>query len=158
MRSSVKQRMRYWGFLLSKLLVAGAVVSGALWVLNLFWRPATPFLHINGYQFAYDLPYTAAAGAIFLIGIGLIYLCILDQRYRCRVCLRRLRMPVLSGSWSSMLQFGRPRVEYICIYGHGKLNISELKISGLENPTWTEHEDYWTELCGAGKQDSTTLR
>ena len=57
----------------------------------------------------------------------------------CRVCLRRLRMPVETGSWSRMLQFGRPRIEYICPYGHGTLREDELQISGLENPEWKAH-------------------
>jgi hypothetical protein len=151
MFASVQQFMRYWSFLVAKLFAAGAIITGLLWSVNRFWTPRTPLFHINNYQFGYDLPYTALAGVIFLLGIGLVYLCILDQRYRCRVCLRRLRMPILTGSWSKMLQLGRPKTEYICLYGHGKLNISELHISGIENPEWTEHADYWAELCGTGK-------
>ena len=61
---------------------------------------------------------------------GVLYLIIWDQRYRCRVCLRRLRMPIETGSWGRMLQFGRPRIEYICPYGHGTLKEDELQISG----------------------------
>jgi len=53
-----------------------------------------------------------------------------------------------------MLQFGRPEIEYICIYGHGKLNVSEVQISGSENPEWTpQQQDMWAELTGAGKED-----
>ena len=67
----------------------------------------------------------------FLLCCRHLYLIIWDQRYRCRVCLRRLRMPIETGSWSRMLQFGRPRIEYICPYGHGTLKEDELQISGL---------------------------
>ena len=95
-----------------------------------------------------------AVGLWFLLCCGAVYVCIWDQRYRCRVCLRRLRMPVETGSWSRMLQLGRPRIEYICPYGHGKLNVAELQISGRENPEWTQHEDLWDELCAASKADS----
>jgi hypothetical protein len=52
-----------------------------------------------------------------------------------------------------MLQFGRPRIEYICPYGHGTLREDELQISGLENPEWTPHsDDMWEELYAASKE------
>jgi hypothetical protein len=90
---------------------------------------------------------------LFLGFCAALYLSIWDQRYRCRVCLRRLRMPVETGSWSRMLQFGRPRIEYICPYGHGTLKEHEFQISGLENPEWTPHsDDMWEELCASSKE------
>jgi hypothetical protein len=103
-------------------------------------------------RFGYDLAYTLVVGLWFLATCGLLYLCAKDQRYRCRVCLRRLRMPVETGSWGRMLQFGRPRIEYICPYGHGTLKESELQISGLENPEWTPHAEMWEELCATAKE------
>jgi hypothetical protein len=90
----------------------------------------------------------------FLFGAGMLYLIVYDQRYRCRVCLRRLRMPVETGSRGFMLQLGRPRTEYICPYGHGTLKQEEFQTSGLENPEWTAHSgDMWDELYAASKQD-----
>jgi hypothetical protein len=89
----------------------------------------------------------------FLFGAGMLYLVVYDQRYRCRVCLRRLRMPVETGSRGFMLQMGRPRTEYICSYGHGTLKQEEFQTSGLENPEWTAHSgDMWEELYAASKQ------
>ena len=44
----------------------------------------------------------------FLLCAGALYLIVHDQRYRCRTCLRRLRMPIGTGSWGQMLQLGRP--------------------------------------------------
>jgi len=94
--------------------------------------------------------------AWFLLAVGVGYLIVWDQRYRCRTCLRRLRMPVETGSWGQMLQFGRPRIEYICVYGHGTLRAEELQISGREQPEWTPNSgDFWQELCGSGKDSST---
>jgi hypothetical protein len=91
--------------------------------------------------------------AWFLLCAVALYLIIWDQRYRCRVCLRRLRMPIQTGSWGRMLQFGRPRIEYICPYGHGTLKEDELQISGLESPEWTPHsDDLWDELCASSKE------
>ena len=107
-------------------------------------------------RFGYNLRYTLAVLVWFLLFAGALYLVIWDQRYRCRVCLRRLRMPVETGSWSRMLQFGRPRIEYICPYGHGTLREDELQISGSRNPEWTPHsDDIWAELCASGKELTT---
>ncbi len=144
--------MRYWLFLLGKFVVAAGLTGALLWAVNFFWDARTPLFHLAPYQFGYDLLYTTVIGAVFLIAYGLVYLTILDQRYRCRVCIRRLRMPVETGSWSRMLQFGRPRIEYICIYGHGKLNVEELQFTGIENPKWKQHESMWEELF-AGTKD-----
>jgi len=62
-------------------------------------------------------------------------------------------MPIMTGSWSRMLQLGRPGFEYICPYGHGNLKVAELQISGTESPEWTEHQDLWEELCAASRDD-----
>lgn len=145
--------MKYWLFLLLKFVAAAFLSGGLLWTVNLFWSPRTPFFYLAPFLFGFDLLYTTAAGIVFLAAYGLVYLAILDQRYRCRVCLRRLRMPVETGSWSRMLQFGRPRMEYICTYGHGKLNVEEIQFTGIENPKWKQHEDMWKELYGTGKPD-----
>ncbi len=158
----IKTHVRYWGFLVLKL--AGAAVGAAcsLWFLNLFFRPYTPFLQfinydkfLSGY---FDLSYTTLLGVWFLFAYGLFYLAIWDQKYRCRTCLRRLRMPIETGSWGYMLQLGRPQIEYICPYGHGKLNVAEIQISGTVAPEWTEQGDIWAELFAetkAGDGDET---
>ena len=58
-----------------------------------------------------------------------------------------------------MLQLGRPQIEYICPYGHGKLNIEEIQITGKTTPAWTEHGDLWEELFAASKDsDSEALK
>ena len=145
--------MRYWAYLAGKIGVSAGVMYGLLLWLNYSW-PFPPKFH--GYappRFGYDLLYTLVTGLWFLACCGLLYLCIWEQRYRCRVCLRRLRMPVETGSWGGMLLLGRPRIEYICPYGHGTLKESELHISGHENPEWTKHAEYWEELCAGAKDE-----
>ena len=151
MFQAVKSQLRYWGFLLLKLIGAGIGSAAALWFLNLFWWPETPLFSWNRVQFCYDLLYTTLAGVWFLFSYGLFYLAFWDQKYRCRTCQRRLVMPVETGSWGFMLQLGRPRIEYICPYGHGTLNIEELQISGKVQPEWTKHGDIWDELFTAGR-------
>jgi hypothetical protein len=164
MNDRVKQNMRYWGFLVMKVALSCAIAAVFLCEINYSWYPHQPLPIINLTYFGGSLEaarrgqtssallYTGLVGLWFLFLAGLLYLSVLDQRYRCRVCLRRLRMPIGKGSWGRMLQFGRPEVEYICIYGHGKLNVPELQISGLENPEWKEHGDIWSELF-AGDPD-----
>jgi hypothetical protein len=141
--------MRYWGLLAVKLGVSGLLL-GCIWFVITLLLPR-PHLY-RGQFLGFDLPWTLAAGLVFLISCGLVYLAILDQRYRCRVCARRLRMPVTSGSWGPMLQLGRPRVEYICPYGHGTLKVAELQISGLEPSEWQKHGDMWEELLSPDKE------
>jgi hypothetical protein len=139
--------MRYWAYLAAKLL-ATAVCLRYIW-LGMTWLLPRPHLYRNNFL-GYDLNWTLAAGLFFLISCGAVVACVLEQRYRCRVCLRRLRMPITTGSWGQMLQLGRPRVEYICPFGHGTLKVEELQISGIESPNWQRHDDdIWKELVGA---------
>jgi hypothetical protein len=144
MPASVQQFVRYWGFLFAKFVIAGTIMGTLVWILNGLWSGTARHPHFR-YDTVY-LGYLISFGIVYMIGVGLFYLCILDQRYRCRVCLRRLRMPVETGSWSKMLQFGRPKMEYICVYGHGTLNIPELHLTGTDTTEWTKHADYWAEL------------
>ena len=134
--------VRYWGFLIAKL----ALACLPMWVL---WRAIRWSFPRESEQslFAHDLGYTSIMMLFFLIGAGLLYLIVWDQRYRCRTCLRRLRMPVSAGSWPNMLLFGQPRTEYICLYGHGTLKVPEVQINGPNSPDWEPHdEDIWKEL------------
>src|ERR1043166_8814004 len=156
--------MRYWAFLSGKLLAIAGLSYAMFAALQRFWPPPQQFAYVylgelsgaaQPYtpRFGHDLGFTLAVGLWFLLSCGMLYGAIWDQRYRCRVCLRRLRMPVETGSWSRMLQFGRPEIEYICTYGHGTLKEDEFQISGLEGPEWTPHsDDLWAELCAPGKE------
>lgn len=144
--------MRYWSYFAAKLIASAAVLYGLLAILNRAYPPAPVRFNYLPPRFGFDLGYTLFVLLWFLMATGALYLSIWDQRYRCRVCLRRLRMPVETGSWSQMLQFGRPRIEYICPYGHGTLKEDELQISGSASPEWTPHsDDLWEELCASSK-------
>ena len=147
--------MRYWAYFAAKLVAAGAVLYGLLLSLSWWWPPAPKLYTYIPPRFGYDLGFTLTVLLWFLMCTGTVYLIIWDQRYRCRVCLRRLRMPVETGSWSRMLQFGTPCIEYICTYGHGTLKEDEFQISGLANPEWTPHsDDMWEELYASSTKDS----
>jgi len=143
--------MRYWGYLAAKLAGAGIVLGALLALLNRSWPPEVLGGQIHP-RFAYNLAYTLITLIWFLLATVALYFIVWDQRYRCRVCLRRLRMPVETGSWGRMLQLGWPRIEYICPYGHGTLTADEVQISGLQNPEWKQNSDnIWDELCASAK-------
>lgn len=148
--------MRYWAYFAAKVVAAGGVMYGLLAILNAFLPKEVQASEYDAFtNTPVRLGNTLALMAWGLLCVGVLVLIIRDQRYRCRVCLRRLRMPVETGSWGRMLQFGRPRIEYICPYGHGTLSAEELQISGLANPEWTPHSgDMWDELCASSKDTS----
>jgi len=144
--------MRYWGYLVAKLAAGSALLYALRWaILRTIPRPE-PFnfpyrerTYVPYDPFAHDLGYTFIFLAFTLVASGLLWAIVWDQRYRCRSCLRRLRMPVLRGNWTHVL-LGRPQMEYICPYGHGTLKVEEIQITGHDRPDWEPHEDIWTEL------------
>src|ERR1035437_699486 len=149
--------MRYWAYLAGKLVVAAGPLYALLkYLLRQFPEPpkATSLGTITQQTLQCDL----LLFGWFLLSAGIIYVIVWDQRRRCRVCLRHLRMPVETGSWGSMLRLGRPRIEYICPYGHGTLSEEELQISGLANPAWTGNSGgIWEELTASARKAGKDL-
>jgi hypothetical protein len=150
--------MRYWAYLAGKLIAAAAPLYGLLVLIERSFPSrkepitdsAAAFDALRGTTQA--LLCDLSLMGWFLLSAGVFYLIIWDQRRRCRVCLRRLRMPIETGSWGSMLRLGLPRIESICPYGHGTLSQDELQISGPANPEWTPSGDMWEELAGSKKE------
>jgi len=138
--------MRYWAYLFAKLVAAAGFLWGTRRLMAAVMPAPDTFMHMRFRDpFVTDLNYTFIMLVFWLFGAGLLWLIVLDQRYRCRTCLRRLRMPVHTGSWTHVL-FGAPKTEYICLYGHGTLKVDELQITGHQNPDWKPNEDIWKEL------------
>jgi hypothetical protein len=137
--------MKYWGYLVAKLGVA----AGILYVLGRFiasaFPPLKPFSEGGPNPVVRNLNSTFTMLLFTLVAGGILWLIAWDQRYRCRTCLRRLRMPIQTGSWTHVL-LGAPRTEYICPYGHGTLKVFELQITGHQEPDWEPHQDMWKEL------------
>jgi len=137
--------MKYWAYLIAKLAAAGGIMYALRKVVALGMpAPSTSFYYRQD-PFAHDLTYTFLMLLYWLFGAGLMWLIVLDQRYRCRACLRRLCMPIQTGSWTHVL-FGSPKTEYICPFGHGTLKIDDLQLTGRQGPDWEPHEDMWKEL------------
>jgi hypothetical protein len=139
--------MKYWGYFMAKLAAAVLLMWAARAAIRLCFPRPPIFLGQRLDPFMHDLGYTTAMMLFSFFCAGLIYLIVWDQRYRCRTCLRWLRMPIIRGSWPNMLLFGQPRTEYICIYGHGTLKVPEVQITGASSSDWEPHdEDIWKEL------------
>lgn len=147
--------MKYWSYLTAKLLAAAGLLWGMhaamLWLLP---PPDRVWQRENTTPVGTDLLWTTAYLLFWLVVVGVLTLILIDQRYRCRTCLRRLRMPVMTGSWPNPLLVAPPRIEYICPYGHGTLKVPELHMSGQEHPDWHRHDDdIWKELAGTRSED-----
>ena len=146
--------MRYWAYLAGKVVVEAGPLYGLLVLIEHTFPPppkdAWPRLH-NMNQ---ELLGVLCMLGWFLLCAAALSIIVWDQRRRCRVCLRHLRMPIETGSRSYMLQLGRPAIESICPYGHGTMREDELQITGRDTPEWKAHsDDIWEELC-APHQDS----
>ena len=136
--------MRYWAYFVAKLIAVLAFAYGTGKFLFVFFPRQVNRFSLQ--PFMHDLPYTLAVMIHFLICAGLMWLVVWDQRYRCRTCLRKLRMPVIEGGWHHVL-LGPPRTDYICPFGHGTLRVTELNLSGGHQLNWERHDDdIWKEL------------
>ena len=143
--------MRYWGILVAKVAVAAAGLY-AIWIgLKASYTPPYEIARWNHSPFTHDLNWTTMVFLFNLLAYGVLFLIVWDQRYRCRTCGRRLRMPVQTGRYAQMLLHGRPKLEYICTYGHGTLKVPELQFSGKEANDWQPNEDMWKELTSIEK-------
>ncbi len=144
------REMKFWLYMAAKFSVAAGIVYVMLATLAAVYPLPEPLPARFGPPpplFMHDMPFTFATLGIWLVGAGMVSLTLRDQRRRCRTCLRRLVMPVNSGSWGNMVIFGRPTTELICPFGHGTLSIDELQITGKQLPAWQPHSDnIWTEL------------
>ena len=142
--------MKYWLYLAAKLGVAFVLLYGLQYgVEHLFSIPPAPLPKFRSHHsmFLTDMPFTFAILSVWMVGVGMFYAVLWDHRRRCRTCLRRLIMPIHTGSWGHMLSFGRPRTELICPFGHGTLRIEALQITGKDSGAWEPHTDnIWKEL------------
>lgn len=140
----MRRSMRYWVVLGIK-LVGFLFVALGLWVIA-----QRTVLRVELFSDRWPkalTSYLSLAVAVFVIpGIlaCLLHFIFRDQRFRCRICGRRLRMPVEHGSRTHPMT-QPPGLAYICPYGHGKL-VTETWISGDPPDEWTTYGDIWDEL------------
>jgi hypothetical protein len=143
--AGVQETMKYWAYLIAKLVAAAGIVCGLGLLVGRIFPAPKPYMEGGPFPASPGMVSSIALMLEALFAIGLVWLIVWDQRYRCRTCLRRLRMPIQTGSWTHVL-LGAPHTEYICIYGHGTLKVADLQITGRQQPDWEPHEDMWKEL------------
>lgn len=144
--------MKYWAILVGKLFAALAVLYPIWLGLHAWYEPPAEILRFNHNPFGHDLEWTTIMFVYNLVCCAVLVLIILDQKYRCRTCGRRLRMPVSRGNHSRLL-LAPPRTEYICLYGHGTLTIPDTQLTGPEPVDWKQHRDIWSELFEAERKN-----
>ena len=146
--------MRYWGYLLGKLVAATGGMY-LIWIaMHAFLPDPVVFMRVRMGGFGQDLTWTTAYLLFWLLGAAALFIVIWDQRRRCRTCLRKLMMPVNSGNWGLALLFAPPKTESICPFGHGTLVSPDTHTSTAQPENWAEHGDIWDELeqIGSRKQ------
>lgn len=148
--------MKYWLYFGAKLAAAAVLFAGVWFAMEAFLPEPASIRDFKPGRFGQDLTWTTAIFVYFLAAAGTLSAIVLDQRYRCRTCARRLRMPVAQGAWDQVLRLGEPHLEYICPFGHGTLNVNLLQLHGREGDDWREHDDnIWRELeslSGGGRR------
>lgn len=137
--------MRYWGILLAKLAGVSLVLGAGWMVIHMTGSGSVAGQKYPLAPFGTDLGYTMLLMLLWLLGVGLFYASVWDQRYRCRTCGRRLHMPVSSGGWNSLL-LRAPRTDYICRFGHGTLRVPDVDLTGTPQSDWHSIDDMWKEL------------
>ncbi len=139
-RDELAELLRYWSFFTVKtffmlvvlaLLCAETASRNALGV-----HPSKIFLGLF-------IDWASILGALLIFRWS-----ILDQSRRCPVCLRRLAMPVASGSWGSSL-LAPPSTELLCDKGHGSLLVDDSHTAFGEVRRWIALDDSWRELFTA---------
>lgn len=109
-----------------------------------------------------ELAASMLASLVFLLGYALLGFaglrwCLEDQRYRCRTCLRRLRMPLGQGRLGGIL-LAAPATEYLCPHGHGKLLVPASPRQPQPRLNWRFAGEWWQELLAAAPTRSGALR
>jgi hypothetical protein len=135
---------RVWSFVLLKAL-AGFLAVAALWLV-MAGRLAPPEVEFGSYEGLF-----VPAWLFLLAACGVVGWALLDQNSRCPRCLHRLRMPLQTGSWSSLV-VNRPGTELICPFGHGKLYVPGTNLLGPASTRWTSYHDMWQELFSESPQ------
>lgn len=144
--------LRFWAWLAAKLALAALLVVGFGTVVGWAIPPPPGGLLAGWPRLGSDLSYTFAVFLVVVFAFLLGWVCAVDQMYRCRVCARRLRMPHAEGNYSHIMFGGVPYTEYICTWGHGKLNVPDVHVVGGAFFRWTGYRSLWEDLMEAERK------
>jgi hypothetical protein len=135
---------RYYAFLLAKSALALLPVAAV-------WLALTESAGFGGPRWLTAGVRPTATLVFLMLCAAMVWWSLVDQRLRCPICFRRLRMPVSLGTLGSIL-FDLPATEYICTHGHGTLHVPEPQTNELETTRWRPHGDVWEELLAGAKK------
>jgi len=134
---SPREALRYWAFFPVKAFLLLGLLAGM--GAELAARNAL-MLHPSKFALGLVIDWASVLATLLVLRWA-----ILDQSRRCPVCLRRLALPVSSGSWSSAL-FEPATTELLCDQGHGSLWYGEAPTTLGAIRRWINLEDSWREL------------
>ena len=143
-------RQRGWMPVLSRgAFFAAKTLLALLAVLlcGLEFTPAASLSMLGGMDMAAGF----VATWLFLLGsMGVFCWSILDQRRRCRVCLRRLGLAAHVGCPGCLL-LDWAGTELVCVEGHGMLHIADMAVCWRETERWTWLDESWQGLFTTGR-------
>ncbi len=140
--------MKWWRW-----WILAAAKAMVVLVIHLALMLAVARLYPDG-MLGVHLQYTFAVIGVDLALFVVAYFLWLDQRYRCRTCLRKLRMPVATGSFGKATLFSPPHMEWICPFGHGTMREPGAPLVQDADAQWVRHEDdFWKSFDAAWKGD-----
>jgi len=139
---SLRERMRWWGFFLLKSAALIAAAYFGSWLV----------IHRLSVALIGSIDPMADEIAIWTflpLAVAALSWSILDQQKRCRICLRRLVMPIDIGRPGSVL-LNWAGTEMVCSEGHGTLYLPESESNSLERDRWNNLDQSWESLFRAG--------
>jgi hypothetical protein len=134
-------RFLWLAFLTAKSLLALAIAALLAWsVVHLAatWAAGSTYPMADEYSLWLYLP----------LAIVVVAGSVRDQQRRCRVCLRRLDLPVEIGRTGSVL-LNWAGTEMVCPAGHGVLYLPESSANSLDQYRWSTLDDSWKGLFHA---------
>ena len=93
----------------------------------------------------YPMADGVALWLFLILSIAPLSWSIRDQQKRCRVCLRRLGIPIRIGAPGNIL-FNWSGTEMVCSKGHGVLYLPDSEAKWLEGDRWNNLDDSWAGL------------
>jgi hypothetical protein len=135
------QRFHWWTFFVAKsaLLLIGACLLAWLSIRTLS-------VHVVGA--VYPMADGMVLWLFLVLSIAPLSWAIGDQQKRCRVCLRRLSIPIRIGAPGNIL-FNWSGTEMVCPEGHGVLYMPDSEAKWLEGDRWNNLDNSWADLFRA---------
>jgi MacB-like periplasmic core domain len=137
-----RRRVVWLGFFLAKSALLLAIAGLGSWFL-VHW--------VSGWMVGpvYPLAVEFSIWVFLPLAIVVLSWSVRDQQRRCRICLRRLELPVEVGRAGSVL-LNWAGTEMLCPRGHGVLYLSDSPANSLDRDRWTNLDESWSDLFRSG--------